>query len=150
MTFNKTKLAYLPAIIWMIVIFYFSHQSASQSSDLSGGVVAMLIDFIESNLSININEDLFHMIVRKGAHFTEYFILAVFVMFGLTKNNVSKPFFKSVLICAFYAMTDEFHQLFVDGRSGRVFDVFVDTLGASLGSFIYWIIRKNISKNSFF
>ena len=138
----KTKLAYIPAIIWMIVIFCFSHQSASQSSNLSSGIVAKLIDFIKYNLSININEDLLHTAIRKGAHFTEYLILAVFVMFGLTKNNVSKPFLKSVIICALYAMTDEFHQLFVDGRSGRVFDVMVDTSGAVLGTFIFCFTKK--------
>lgn len=137
----KNKLAYLPAIIWMIVIFCFSHQSASQSSNLSSGILGYIIDIIKNSLNIAINEDLLHTVIRKGAHFTEYLILAVFVMFGLTKNNVSKPFLKSVLICSLYAMTDEFHQLFVAGRSGRVFDVMVDTSGAALGTFIYSKIK---------
>lgn len=138
----KTKLAYLPAIIWMIVIFCFSHQSALQSSNLSGGILGYIIDIIKNSLNIAINEDLLHTVIRKGAHFTEYLILAVLVMFGLTKNKVSKPFFKSVMICALYAMTDEFHQLFVAGRSGRVFDVMVDTSGAALGTFIYSKIKR--------
>lgn len=138
----KAKSAYLPAIIWMIVIFCFSHQSASQSSNLSGGVLGYIIDIIKNSLNIAINEDLLHTVIRKGAHFTEYLILAVFVMFGLKSNNVSNPFFKSVIICALYAMTDEFHQLFVAGRSGRVFDVMVDTSGAVLGTFIYSKIKK--------
>lgn len=143
-TYNKTKLAYLPAILWMIVIFCFSHQSASQSSNLSGGVLGYVTDIIKNNLNIAINEDLLHTVIRKGAHFTEYLILAVFVMFGLRKNNVSKPVMKCILICAFYAMTDEFHQLFVEGRSGRVFDVMVDTSGAAVGSIIYKTIAKRI------
>ena len=138
----KNKLAYLPAIIWMIVIFCFSHQSASQSSNLSGGILGYIIDVIKNSFNIAINEDLLHTVIRKGAHFTEYLILAVFVMSGLTKNNVSKPFFKSVMICALYSMTDEFHQLFVAGRSGRVFDVLVDTSGAAFGTFVYCFTKK--------
>lgn len=138
----KNKLAYLPAIIWMIIIFCFSHQSASQSSDLSVGILGYTIDIIKNSLNIAINEDLLHTVIRKGAHFMEYLILAVFVMFGLTKNNVSNPFFKSVIICALYSMTDEFHQLFVAGRSGRVFDVLVDISGAALGTFIYSKIKR--------
>ncbi len=138
----KNKLAYLPAITWMIVIFCFSHQSATQSSDLSVGILGYIIDIIKNSFNIAINEDLLHTVIRKGAHFTEYLILAVFVMFGLTKNNISKAFLKSVIICSLYAMTDEFHQLFVAGRSGRVFDVMVDTSGAALGTFIYSKIKR--------
>lgn len=142
MKLKRNNLSYLPAIIWMIVIFCFSHQSASQSSNLSSGILGYIIDVIKNSLKIAINEDLLHTVIRKGVHFTEYFILAVFVMFGLKRNNVSKPFFKSVIICALYATADEFHQLFVAGRSGRVFDVMVDTSGAVLGTFIYSKIKR--------
>ena len=142
MNLKRNNLAYFPAILWMIVIFCFSHQSASQSSDLSSGILGYIIDVIKNSLNIAINEDLLHTVIRKGAHFTEYFILAVLVMFGLKRNNVSKPVMKCILICSFYAMTDEFHQLFVAGRSGRVFDVMVDTSGAALGTFIYSKVKR--------
>ena len=34
---------------------------------------------------------------------------------------------------AAYAATDEFHQLFVPGRSGQLKDVLIDTAGGALG-----------------
>ena len=36
--------------------------------------------------------------------------------------------------CLLYAATDEYHQTFVPGRSGRVSDVLVDLLGSAIGT----------------
>ena len=54
---------------------------------------------------------------------------------------------------AFYAMTDEFHQLFVPGRSGRVADVLLDSTGAAVGVCLFliiqmWIQHKTHSKST--
>ena len=62
--------------------------------------------------------------VRKTAHFTEYMILGILWMLCLQSrmgNNVTlrKNMLFSVLASGLYAMSDEFHQLFVAGRAGR-------------------------------
>ena len=44
---------------------------------------------------------------------------------------------ESLLFGAFYAGTDELHQYFVPGRSARLFDVGIDTLGVLTGILIY-------------
>jgi len=41
----------------------------------------------------------------------------------------------TILMCALYAMTDEFHQTFVAGRSGSAMDVILDT-SASVGALV--------------
>lgn len=43
----------------------------------------------------------------------------------------------SLAFGAFYAGTDEFHQYFVPGRSARLFDVGIDSLGVMTGILIY-------------
>lgn len=43
----------------------------------------------------------------------------------------------SLLFGTFYASTDELHQYFVPGRSARLFDVGLDTLGVLTGIYIY-------------
>ena len=43
----------------------------------------------------------------------------------------------SLLFGAFYAATDEIHQYFVPGRSARLFDVGIDSLGVMTGILIY-------------
>ncbi len=52
------------------------------------------------------------------------------------------------MICLIYAATDELHQGFVDGRSPKVMDVIIDTIGGLAGAgviIVLWIIfrRKN-------
>ena len=44
-------------------------------------------------------------------------------------------------IAALYAVTDEFHQLFVPGRSGQFSDVVLDSAGA-LAGLLYWHWRE--------
>ena len=82
-----------------------------------------------------------NMYVRKTAHFTIYAILSFFTTTAAFTYSVSfKNTCVSVGICALYAFTDEFHQLFVPGRAGMIRDVFIDTTGAVLGAFIVFIL----------
>ncbi|MFP3514028.1 VanZ family protein, partial [Peribacillus sp. SIMBA_075] len=55
--------------------------------------------------------------------------------------------FKSALwwafaFSAFYAATDEVHQLFIPGRSGEARDVLIDSTGAAAGLTCYWLVAK--------
>ncbi len=56
--------------------------------------------------------------------------------------NVSnkKSFILSMIICFIYACTDEYHQLFVKGRTGQFSDSLIDTVGALIGCSIYILI----------
>lgn len=54
----------------------------------------------------------------------------------------SKYLSLAILASALYACTDEFHQLFVPGRTGQIFDVLVDTLGATFGCLLVLGILK--------
>ena len=51
-----------------------------------------------------------------------------------------------LIFCFIYACTDEFHQLFVMGRSCEMRDVLIDTLGSFVGILIYYKIKLYINK----
>ncbi len=70
--------------------------------------------------------------VRKAAHMTEYGVLAffIYVWIGKWMNAGLKRYLSALLISALYAASDEIHQLFIPGRSGRVTDVLIDSSGA--------------------
>ena len=55
--------------------------------------------------------------------------------------NVKHIYFISFIICFLYASSDEFHQLFVPGRSGQVTDIFIDMIGVVLGLLLVFLIR---------
>ena len=44
----------------------------------------------------------------------------------------------SVCFVVFYGMTDEFHQMFVPGRTSSIDDLFADTIGAFIGAGLCW------------
>ena len=64
-------LAWLALLVWMGVIFYFSHQSGDASMQLSDGI----LDSFKSLFQNFLDYHTLSYIVRKIAHFTEYFIL---------------------------------------------------------------------------
>jgi len=131
------------SVSWMGMIFYFSAQPAVRSSELSTGVMDwVLVYFSEvSVLKFLVEKGILEFIIRKIAHIAEYGVFAVFL--GVTirhsKNWCRKWQIKTVFSCFLYAATDEFHQLFVQGRSGQVRDVLIDTAGACGGVLVLWL-----------
>ena len=124
---------------WMGLIFYFSHQTAAQSGDLSGGLIESAVKFFFPSASKSFITQVISTAefwVRKLAHFCIYAVLGglgflTFVSF------TSMPFvlrcFTSLLISAIYALSDEYHQTFISGRSGELRDVLIDSAGALTG-----------------
>lgn len=139
-------LAWLALLVWMGVIFYFSHQSGDASMQLSDGI----LDSFKSLFQNFLDYHTLSYIVRKIAHFTEYFILGLLI-YHLVKQYrvISKTeIIWMILFCVIYAMSDEFHQVFIGGRSPKFFDVIIDSLGSSLSILILQLLqkRKIISK----
>lgn len=139
-------------ILWMVLIFFFSHQPAIDSDKVSNGVIDKIIHTVEvisghefSNNELETISNFLIFPVRKLAHFTLYFILGILIYntICLYSINNKKILFGSILLCIIYACSDEIHQLFVLGRSGELRDVLIDTLGSSLGILI---VSKIINK----
>ena len=128
---------WLPAILWMGFIFFLSHQEAGSSSQLSQGITRTLFNIINSVLPwLDLELDFFHFIVRKGAHFSAYLILGLLLSHAL-KPGDRKAYYSILLLCVLYAMSDEFHQTFVSGRSGELRDVLIDSTGSLTGILLY-------------
>lgn len=137
------KLKYfIPMIIWMIFIFIMSHTDGNQSSLQSGFFVDLISKIIK------IDQELLSLMIRKAAHMSEYAFLALTVFYGLYQNKFNQKLLLpiSLLISFLYACSDEFHQLFIAGRSGQFIDVLIDTSGALIMiMIIYWWLRKKKS-----
>ncbi|MBR5496229.1 MAG: VanZ family protein [Oscillospiraceae bacterium] len=145
---------WLLVIVWAVVIFCFSAQSATQSSDLSGGFIRRIIEFFYPGF--NLLEQLhqaqivqgFQFLVRKIAHFSEYAILGFLIMSAFMTHKISTKQRRrySVWIGSFYALTDEFHQIFVPGRAMRLYDIAIDVLGVIVGVVIAFLLGLLIHK----
>jgi VanZ family protein len=98
---------WLPVVIWAAVIFAFSS-----------------IPSLSSGLGV------WDTVLRKAAHMTEYAILGALLMRALGRE------LPALVAGIAYAVTDEIHQSFVEGRHGSPFDVAVDAVGVAVGIFI--------------
>lgn len=136
-------------IIWMFVIFTFSNQPANVSESYSDSVTSEIIDVTMSITKQEISEDDkndliddLRFVIRKTAHFSLYFILNLIAYLTFKSYGIKNSFLYSVLFSFLFACTDEFHQLFVAERAGRILDVFIDTSGAMVCSSIIYLINK--------
>ncbi|MEG1345017.1 MAG: VanZ family protein [Romboutsia sp.] len=142
----KKKVFLILTILWMIFIFYMSNQPASISASQSGGFIGMLCNIpvigivIKDLMKIGIAE----FLIRKSAHMFLYFVLAILIYNAINKDGRLKAYLLSLLLTALYACTDEFHQLFITGRSGELRDILVDSTGALIGLLLIFVIRKLI------
>lgn len=141
---NKRHLSSVLVLGWMLLIFYFSAQPATSSSALSSGITKSLLSQLQGVLPFLKSSDwaFWHTVVRKNAHFSAYLVLALLVHFKLKTLGIRNAKGLSLLLCVLYAMTDEFHQLFVPGRSAEIRDVFIDSAGASLGLLLTAVYEK--------
>jgi len=121
---------FIPALLWALLIFFFSHQAAA-TSDTQSGFFLQLV----APLAPYLDEDLLITVIRKSAHFFLYFILGALMFWALhpAVRSQKRRVLISVLIVAGYAALDEFHQSFIPGRSAEVRDVLIDTVGGLAG-----------------
>lgn len=138
---QRKDIAIILTVSWMLLIFYLSHQPASESSELSGSFVEVFMKII-SVFPIAIDGEIVHFIIRKSAHFIAYFILGLLI-FHTVRLYIARhirAFVCALFISFIYAASDEFHQTFIPGRSGELRDVFIDSAGALTGICAYVLV----------
>lgn len=100
---------WLPPLVLMGVIFFLSHQPS-----LDSGLGAI------------------DLVGRKLVHFAEYALLCFLWWRALvTVTTPERAALWAFLISSGYAVTDEYHQTFVDGRHGSPIDWAIDSAGAA-------------------
>lgn len=132
-------LAWLPAILIAGMIFWFSSQSADESTKTSDLVGRTLLWVLETAGIVEENPEEYQVLleklswpIRKCAHITEFALLYTALLFALSVQGVrgQKQIYAALGMTVLYACTDEFHQLFVPGRAGLMTDVIIDSIGA--------------------
>src|SRR5271170_6701341 len=118
-----------PALAWAVVISAFS-TGAFTSENTSRIIIPILHWLLPHAPARTLNY--LHHIIRKCAHFTEYFILGLLILRGIRAGRPGSRFawaLAAIAIVACYASLDELHQHFVPGRTAAVGDVLIDTTG---------------------
>ena len=150
----KCILCWLAVAGWMAVIFWMSAQTGNQSGGASEAIVRWLVGIFcpgfqqLSQVRQTAILEVCHTIVRKGAHFAEYAVLAMLIANALRQYALNNRLYwlLPVAISAVYALTDEVHQYFVPGRACRLLDVGIDTCGAIFGMCLFAAILALLRK----
>jgi VanZ family protein len=137
---------WLPVLAWMVFIFIGSTDLLS--AEHTSRFIGPFLRWLDPNVS-DATVASVQLVVRKGAHLTEYAILAALLSRAFRQNQLrlGRGLAISFLIAAVYAALDEFHQSYVASRTGSPWDVLIDCAGALAGVLIYWrMIRSRQSK----
>lgn len=126
----KPAFRWFLVIAWMAVIFAFSNQA--NSGEVTEEVLGKVMN----------------VPIRKCAHMFEYAVLFWLTRWSsLTIRRPASivPGMFAFVICLLYALSDEYHQSFVPGRSAQLQDVAVDMAGSLMAAFLvpYFFVLKS-------
>jgi len=131
------------------LIFLFSGEDSQVSDSRSRGITNQLVEVYEKISQQEISdkqkvENQMNHIIRKTAHYFLYFVLGILVFSCFLEYgwNIQKIFLFTIAFCFLYAFFDEFHQLFISGRSGQLQDVFLDTFGSITSTCLLCFVKK--------
>lgn len=162
---KKTIISWILVVLWASIIFIMSGMDTNESNDKSKKVLNEIVEkTVETTNGMGITDkhptqsklnnviNKLNYPFRKMAHASEYLILSILLLIALKNSGIRdiKLFIIAVSVCFIYACTDEYHQTFVNGRTGQFIDVIIDTIGAIIGSLLYRliIVRKKKSENN--
>jgi len=151
-------LSIVPALVMMYMIFSFSAQDSVSSAHLSRAVSKILVLAYNKicakgydDFTLNMIIEQIHPLVRKGAHVTEYMLLAMSVSLPMYVYRLRGflATFISLVFCVCFAALDEYHQSFVAGRVCDYRDVVIDSIGIFVGVIVIRIICAICRKTLF-
>ncbi|RKQ35587.1 VanZ family protein [Oceanobacillus halophilus] len=155
----KRLLYWLLPIGWMGLIFY-SSSTPYQEQDIKPMLGSYIdfsffkpvlnwINFTYNNSTVSIEElgveGLIEFFIRKGAHFTVFFILLLFFYIAFRKTTQFKMgtvIFFSLFMTIAYAIIDELHQGITPNRTPYIGDIFIDSIGAVFAVLIIIIFHR--------
>ncbi len=157
----KKIISWILVVLWLIIIFLFSSMSSEESNYKSEKTINKVIETtLDTTNEIGITNKhpstikIQNLILflnypfRKCMHASIYLILSLLLLNAFIKSNIKgiKLYLLTLFLCFFYALTDEYHQTFVAGRTGQLLDVLIDTAGSSIGIFLFCFFKKRIDK----
>ncbi len=117
-------------LLWLAMVLLQAFLPGGASYAESNGVLAL------ANV---IFPWLTHSVLRRAAHFIEYFLLG-FLMTGTFCYARKFTIFKPMFFCLFTALCDETIKIFAVDRLAQISDIWVDGAGAMAGILLMWLI----------
>ena len=117
----------------MVLIFWLSSRTSNESSQQSGVILEWLIEHFGDGFFTD-------FIVRKSAHFLEFAGLAFLFNVSFLQTKKRRMPIIAAIATSLYALSDEIHQIFVEGRSCQLSDWILDSCGGVFGTIAFLVL----------
>jgi len=131
--------AWWPALVWAGVIFTMSTDTFS--GEHTASFFEPILRWIRPSLTV-VQFAFIHHLIRKSAHFTEYFVFCLLLYRGVRSGRIGWSLmwgFNAFFIAAGYSVLDEIHQAFVPSRGPSAYDSLLDSTGALVAVVVLWL-----------
>ena len=145
---GRQRIAVLALVIWMAVMFQFSTQLWNSHNTKAILELVLSAPFLPD---MTASFELLNFTLRKTAHFTEYAVLTV-IAYGAAAIGFQLAKARSLQLALagaiLFAISDEWHQRFVPGRTSTPQDVLIDIAGAAVVVLVITIWQARVSLNN--
>ena len=144
----KIVISWLLVVLWMIGIFILSSMDSELSNAKSKDTINTVVESSVVVTNKDISKDNLNSIVnvlnkplRKCMHSFVFFILVILFINAFNNSNIRnhRCYLLSIFLSFIYACFDEFHQLYVVGRTGQFMDIGIDMIGVLIGVLVFYI-----------
>lgn len=133
---------WLPPVLWMAAIFYFSTDTFSGGN--TGSLLYTIFHALVPSLTVEQFQPIHHFI-RKAGHFTEYAVFALLLFRAFRAGSIMRWNWRwaayALAIVVVYALLDELHQTFTRTRGGSIYDSLLDISGGTTALLLLWGVR---------
>ena len=155
---KPVRRAWIPALLWLAVIAFES--TSVMSSDNTGHLLLAIARFFDPRITLA-QLQLLNAVGRKIGHCVGYGILSLLMLrawwatLTLPRSATRLPSWSAMvtawsaraavlalLSAAAVASLDEWHQVFLPGRTGTIRDVALDTTAAAFVQLLFVAVRK--------
>jgi len=139
--------AWWPALLWGAFISILSTDSFS--SEHTSRIIIPILRWLIPSISPEML-GIVHHLIRKSAHFTEYFIFCLLLYHGVRASRRNKREWRwsyalvAWLIAAVYSVLDEVHQIFVPSRGPSPWDSLIDSTGALFALLVLFLLYRRL------
>ncbi len=136
----KRQIGWHAALLLYVAFIYFNSLTPAALSSQESSSVLRLIHGVLGELGLAAPWITEH-VVRKCAHFGEYFILGMLLTQSLNGTGLKREgrVLGQLCLTAAVPLIDETLQLFTPGRSGQISDVWLDMGGAVAGTAFFFL-----------
>lgn len=144
---QRKKRRWLWLLVAAYIAFIFSNSlvDGGTSGEISGSISAAIFSLLQK-IGIAPDQNTFHFLIRKLAHFTEYAGLGVLVRIVTGRRTGAGSWLLRLVFLISVPLVDETIQRFVPGRSGSFRDCLIDMAGYLTGFLIAVLFARLFRK----